>query len=190
MADLTAFSRADADRILRRAAEIDGSGDTGPVSLSELRSIAGEAGFGKHAIDRAIEEAQQASLPRTVREPVQRSGILVTHLSTVRSIPVQVTSEQLMRAVRLFQPYRDGPANINLGAREITWQDLRGLRFFVTSGGGVTDVRVVVSRVLLRRARWTRWVESAADQLETLIRLTAAEPRDRRAGQALPKGVG
>ncbi len=44
--DSLMFSKLDADQILRRAAEIEGSEDTGPITIAELRSIAGEAGFG------------------------------------------------------------------------------------------------------------------------------------------------
>ena len=37
------FSKMAADRILRRAAEIEGSEESGPVTVDELRSIAGLA---------------------------------------------------------------------------------------------------------------------------------------------------
>jgi hypothetical protein len=48
------FSKIEADRILKRAVEIEGSEDGRPLSIDELRSIAGEAGFGSEAIERAI----------------------------------------------------------------------------------------------------------------------------------------
>ena len=44
------FSKIDADRILKRAVEIEGSEDAGPLTIDELRSIAGEAGFGSQAV--------------------------------------------------------------------------------------------------------------------------------------------
>jgi len=50
MATSRHFSRVDADRILRRAAEIEGAGDEGRLTLTELRSIAGEAGFAPQTI--------------------------------------------------------------------------------------------------------------------------------------------
>ena len=185
MADLTMFSKMDADRILKRAAEIEGSEDAGPLTVDELRSIAGEAGFGSQAVERAITEALQAGSAVVQRHGVHRSGLVITHLSTVRSVPVEISSEQLMRAVRLFQPYREGPAHVNLGAQEITWRDRKGLRFSVSSAAGVTEIRVLVSRPLIRRSRWIGWVESAADHLETLMFLVATRDTPRlRARQA------
>ena len=38
------------------------------------------------------------------------------------ALPLQISSEQLMRAVRLFQPYREGPAQIKLEEQQITWR--------------------------------------------------------------------
>ena len=107
-------------------------------------------------------------------DPVQRSGLVITHLSTVRAIPIDITSEQLMRAVRLLQPYRDGPAHINLEEHQVTWRDRKGLRFTVTSAAGVTEIRVMVSRPIARARKWTTWVKAAADRLESLIYLVAA----------------
>lgn len=169
------FSKLDADRILKRAAEIEGSEDPRPVTVSELRSIAAEAGFGPGAVERAIAEANRAALSETRRPPVQRSGIIITHLSTNRSVPVEVTSEQLMRAVRLFQPYREGPAQVKLEEHQITWRDGKSIRFTVTSSAGATEIHVYVSRFLLLRGRWMGWVKAAADRLETLILMVAAE---------------
>ena len=169
------FSKLDADRILRRAAEIEGSEDAGPVTVGELRSIAGEAGFSPQAVERAIAEAQQAAVKQVRRHPVQRSGIVITYLSTLRSIPVEISSEQLMRAVRLFQPYREGPAQVKLEEDQITWRDRRGLGFTVTSAGGVTEIRVLVSKILIRKGRWMGWVKSAADRLEALVLLVATQ---------------
>jgi hypothetical protein len=98
---------------------------------------------------------------------------------------MEVDSEQLARAVRLFQPYRDGPAQVKLGEHQITWRDRKGLRFTVSSGGGVTQVQVFLSKVLLRKGRWMGWVNSAADRLETLIFLVATRdlpgPQELRA---------
>ena len=169
------FSRIDADRILKRAAEIEGSDDTGPLTLDELRSIAGEAGFGSHAVERAIVEAQRAASMEIRHQPVQKSGLVITHLSTLRAIPIELSAGQLMQAVRLFPPYRDGPAHVHLGDHQITWRDRQGLRFTVTSGGGVTEVRVYVSKFLLfRRGVWMGWVKFAADRLEELVFLVAA----------------
>ncbi|MDP2958470.1 MAG: hypothetical protein Q8N53_18740 [Longimicrobiales bacterium] len=36
------------------------------------------------------------------RPPVQKWGILVTHLSAIRDIPVAMSADQLTRVVRLF----------------------------------------------------------------------------------------
>ena len=80
-----------------------------------------------------------------------------------------------MQAVRLFPPYREGPAHVHLGDHQITWRDRQGLRFTVTSGGGVTEVRVYVSKFLLfRKGVWMGWVKFAADRLEELVFLVAA----------------
>ncbi len=176
MADSPTFSKIDADRILKRAAEIEGSEDTRPLTIDELRSIAGEAGFGAHAVERAIVEAQQAAPTEVRHHPVQKSGLLIAHLSTVRTIPIGISSDQLMKAVRLFQPYRDGPAQVNLGERQITWQDRKGLRFTVTSAVGVTEVGVYVSKFFVRKRRWMKWVKSAADHLEALMFLVSNRP--------------
>ena len=95
------FSKAEADRILKRAAEIEGAEDTRPLSVDELRSIAGEAGFGAHAIERAINEAKQRDAERVAPPPVHRSGLLFVRITTSRSVPVELSSAQLMQAIRL-----------------------------------------------------------------------------------------
>ena len=183
------FSKIDADRILRRAAEIEGSDDHGPLTVDELRSIAGEAGFGSQAVERAIVEAQQAGPTEVHRHPVQKSGVLITHLSTIRAIPIEISSDQLLTAVRLFQPYREGPAQVDLGEQQIAWRDRKGLRFAVTSAGGVTEIRVLVSKFLIRRGKWMGWVESAADRLEALVYLVSARdlPGTPELGAHLPR---
>lgn len=189
MSDLSMFSKVEADRILKRAAELEGSEDPGPVTLDDLRSIAREAGFGAQAIERAISEAQQTATANAYRHGVQSSGIFVRHLSTSRSIPVEISSEQLNRAVRLFQPYREGDAQIQLGPQSIKWRDRKGLRFTVTSVGGVTEIDVYVGRPIVRRRRWVNWVQAAADRLEALILLVATRdlPRGQRGkASALP----
>ena len=154
------------------------------MTADELRSIAGEAGFGAQAVERAIAEAHQAAAQTEVRRwQVEKSGIVITRLSTTRAIPIQISSEQLATTVRLFQPYREGPAQVNLEEHQITWRDLKGLGFSVTSAGGVTEVGVFVSKPLLRRGRWMGWVRSAADRLEALVLLVAA--RDPEGTKAL-----
>ena len=175
MTDLPMFSKLDTDRILRRAGEIEGSDEARPITADELRSIAGEAGFGSQAVERAIAEAQQASSMEVRRHPVQKSGLVITSLSTSRAIPIEISAAQLTRTVRLFQPYREGPAQVELREHQITWRDRKGLGFTVTSAGGVTDVRVFVSKALVRRGRWMGWVRSAADRLEALVLLVASQ---------------
>ena len=176
MADSLIFSKIDADRILKRAAEIEGSDDAGPLTVDELRSIAVEAGFGTQAVERAIVEAQQAAPTEVRHPPVQKSGLVITHLLAIRDIPIEISSDQLMKAVRLLQPYREGPAHVNLGEHQITWRDRKGLRFTVMSAGGVTEVRVYVSKFFVRKRKWMRWVKSAADRLEALVFLVSNRP--------------
>lgn len=187
MNDRPVFTMIDADRILRRAAEIEGSEDSRRLTLTELRSIAGEAGFGPRALDRAIAEARSGKSVGARHPVVRTSGLVVTHLSTVREVPLGIDSEQLGRVVRLFQPYREGPAPVKLEAGEISWKDRKGLRFTVTSGPGITEIRVFASKILLvRRGRWRGWVEAAADRLEMLVRLVAGSevsPPPGRDGQ-------
>lgn len=174
MNDPNLFSKIDADRILKRAAEIEGSEDSKPLSLNELRSIAEEAGFGSRAMERAIAEAKRESSTEARRPPVQKSGIIIRHYSTSRSVPIELSSEQLMRAVRLFQPYRDGAAQVKLEEHQITWRDRKGINFSVVSSGEGTEINVYVSRVLALTGRWMGWVKSAADRLETLIFMVSA----------------
>ena len=177
------FSKLDVDRILRRAAEIEGSEDAGPITVDEIRSIASEAGFGLHAIQRAIGEAQQAAV--TVRRhPIQKTGIVLVSVSAVRTIPIDINSEQLMSTVRLLQPYREGPAQVKLEKDQIRWRDRKGLDFTVSSSGGVTEIRVLVSKVMIRRGRWTGWVKSASDRLEALVLMVAAQDRSDTAETA------
>ncbi|MGD2120221.1 MAG: hypothetical protein PVJ76_00685 [Gemmatimonadota bacterium] len=175
MTDPIIFSKIDADRILKRAAEIEGSEDAKPLTDSDIRSIAAEAGFGSRAVERAIAEAKRAVTANVLSPPVQKSGFLITHLSTHRSIPVEVSSEQLTRAVRLFQPYREGPAQVKLEENQITWRDRKGIRFTVISSAGVTEVRVYVAKPLIRRGRWIGWVKAAADRLEMLALMVATQ---------------
>lgn len=186
MNDIPAFSKLDADRILRRAAELDGSDDARGMTLDELRSIAAEAGFARGTIERAIEDIRESDLTAVIRPPVQRSGLLFMHLSAVRELPVGMNSDQLMRVVRLFHPYRDGAARVELEDQEIVWRDRKGLQFAVTSAGGVTVVRVYVSKLILRRGRWKGWVKAAADRLEMLTLLVARQDRVRGAYPLLP----
>lgn len=178
------FSSIDADRILRRAAEIEGSGDTGRVTADELRLIAGEAGFRSAAVERAIAEAQAATVASPRHPPVQKWGLVITRMSALREIPLDVSSDQLMRVVRLMQPYREGPAHVKLEEREITWRDRKGLQFAVTSSGGVTEIRVYLSKFLVRKGRWMGWVKAAADRLETLLYLVANQDAGSAARRA------
>lgn len=165
------FSKVDADRILKRVAEIEGSDDGHPLSADELRMIAGEAGFGRKAVERALAEAE---LARAVRHhPVDRVGTVVSRLSTLRTVPIEVTSEQLLRSVRMFRHYREGEASVSIGDHQLSWRDPKGLRFSVTSAGGVTEIHVRVAKVLLRKGRWMGWVKSAADRLESIILMVA-----------------
>lgn len=174
MSDMTSFTKTDADRILRRAAELEGSESNSPMTVEELRSIAGAAGFGSRAVDLAITEALQEGAAHDQKPPVKASGFLVTTLSTYRIIPVELDSQLLIRAVRLFQPYRDGPAPVTLEEHRITWRDRKGIRFSVVSAGGNTEVRVFISKRMHRRRVWVNWVETAADRLEALIVLVGS----------------
>lgn len=183
------FSKNDADRILKRAAEIEGSDDTGPVSVEELRSIASEAGFGAQAVERAIAEAQQAAVAQIQRNPVQKSGVVLVYLSTFRSIPIEINSDQLMRAVRLLAPYREGPPQVNLEEQQFTWRDRKGIRFSVTSVGGTTEIHVTMSKFAVRRRRLMRWVKDAADRLESLVLLVAAQEPSTEHVNRLPPGA-
>lgn len=175
MNDTPVFSKAAADWILKRAAEIEGTQESGPVSVEELRSIASEAGFGSRALELAIAEAERAATEGSHRPPVHKWGIFLVRLATIRTLPVEVGSGELMRAVRLFQPYREGPAQVKLEEGQITWRDGKGIRFTVSSSGGVTEIRVFVSKFLIRRGRWMGWVKAATDRLETLIFMVSAE---------------
>jgi hypothetical protein len=168
------FSKAEADQILKRAAEIEGAEDAKALTVDELRAIASEAGFGAQAVERAIAEARRLTTQPVPTDPVLRSGLLMTRISARRTLRVELGSEQLMQAIRLFQPYREGAVEVRLEEDRLTWRDGKGLLFTVWSGGGVTELQVFVSKVLLRRRRWTTWVRSAADRLAALIQLVGA----------------
>jgi hypothetical protein len=169
------FSKAEADRILKRAAEIEGTEDTRPLTLGELRSIANEAGFGTQAVERAIAEAKQLARQGHPPQPVHRTGFVVTRLSTSRTVPVELSSRSLTQAIRLFQPYRDGDVRITLEEDRLMWLDGKGLTFTVWSAGGVTELHVFVSKLLVRRGRWREWVQTAADRLEAVVLMVAAQ---------------
>jgi hypothetical protein len=175
MTDPIIFSKLDADRILKRAAEIEGSDDSKPLTDAEIRSIAEEAGFGRRAVERAIAEAKRVATAKVLSPPVQKSGRIITHLSTFRTVPVEVDSEQLTRAVRLFQPYKEGPAQVKLEDHQITWRDRKGIQFTVTSAAEVTEIRVYVAKPLMFRGRWIGWVKAAADRLEMLVLMVATQ---------------
>lgn len=178
MHDTPTFSKTHADRILKRAAEIEGSEDHNPVSVEELRSIAGAAGFGPKAIDRAITEALRDGVVQEQKPEVKASGVIVTNLSTYRVIPIPLDSQLLIRAVRLFQPYRDGVTPVTIEEHRITWKDRAGIRFSVLSTGGTTEVRVFVSKHIRRKRKWIEWVNTAADKLEETIVLVGSTNRD------------
>jgi hypothetical protein len=185
------FSRIDADRILRRAAEIEGSEEARSFTLAEVRSIAGEAGFGPRAVERAIAEARRAASIDANPPPVRRSGLIISQLSAVRSLPVGASTEQLMRAVRLFQPYREGPAQVKLEEDQITWRDRKGIEFTIRPAGGSTEIRVYVSKLQVRRGKWMGWVKAAADRLEALVFLAATQgPRTVQPTSPHPPGSG
>jgi hypothetical protein len=80
-----------------------------------------------------------------------------------------------MRTVHLFQPYREGPPQVKLEEHQITWRDRKGVSFSVTSVAGTTEIRVFVSKLLVRRGRWIGWVKAAADRLESLVLLLATQ---------------
>jgi len=182
------FSRVDADRILRRAAEIEGADDERRLSAAELRQIAGEAGFAPQTVERAIADVRSAALAASTRTPVKKSGLVVAHLSTVREVPVGLDADQLLRVVRLFPPYREGPAQVKLDEDEISWRDRKGIRFSVASVGGLTEIGVYVSGFLLRRGRWAEWVKAAADRLEMLAFLVAGQRTGGGGPERLPPG--
>lgn len=120
------------------------------------------------SLERAyMESAEGSSRPA----PVHRQGLIIVRMWTVRAVPVELNSDQLLRAVRLAQHYREGPPQIRLDERQITWRDRQGIIFHLESADGRTEVRVRVSRFLLRRARMDRWVRAAADRLAAIIRL-------------------
>ena len=93
MAEQPVFSKIEADRILKRAAEIEGADDAGPLTVDDLRSIASEAGFGARAVERAIAEARQATKREIQRAPVHATGVFFAHISTRRTIPLEISSE-------------------------------------------------------------------------------------------------
>ncbi len=172
MSDSPLFTKLDADRILQRAAEIEGRDESRAMSVKDLRGIAGEAGFGSRAVERAIAEALEVGPNESRRSPVEREGWIRVKMWTIRSIPIELTSDQLIRAVRLFQPY---PATVNLEERQqITWRDEKGLIFHVLSWRGETEIRVRVAQFLIRRGRMMGWVKASADRLESLVYLVAA----------------
>lgn len=186
MAESPLFNKLDVDRILKRAGDIEGSDESSPLSVQELRTIAGEAGFGARAVERAIAEALQTGPEGARGTPVQKYGWIFTRLSTTRSLPFELSSEELLRAVRLFQPYREGPAKITLDDHRITWRDRKGLRFNMVSTGGTTEIRVFVGKFLLRKGRWMGWVKAAADRMESLVFLVAT--RDAPGARSLTAG--
>ena len=187
MSDSPVFSRRDADRILQRVAEIDGSEDGRALSLDDVRGIAGEAGFARAAVERAIAEALERGPGEARRTPIEKRGWLRIQIWTLRTIPVELSSDQLLRAVRLFQPYRDGPPRVSLEEGQLTWRDRSGLIFHLHSSGGDTEIRVRIAKVaLLRRQRLLGWVRSAADRLEALVTMVAA--RDLSVSSLLAAG--
>jgi len=58
----------------------------------------------------------------------------------------------------------------------------------------VTEIKVDVSRILIRRRRWMGWLHSAADRLETLILLMASrdalQPKTHQLPAAEPSTAG
>ena len=184
MSESPLFSQVDADRILQRASEIEGNDEGRSMSIRDLRGIAGEAGFGATAVERAIAEALEFGSRESRPAPVEREGLIIVKMWTLRTVPIELTSDQMLRAVRLFQPYREGPPQVSLEDRRITWRDRKKIIFHLQSGGGLTEIRVRLSRPLIRRGRMMGWIRSAADRLESLIYLVAA--RDH---SALPAPV-
>lgn len=174
MSESPVFSRRDADRILARASELDGAEDGRQLSVTDVRGIAGEAGFGRTAIERAIAEALESGPTGVKRTPVEKEGLVLVKMWTIRTIPVELTSDQLLRVVRIAHHYREGVPRVSLEDRQLTWKDRKGIIFHLSSTGGETEVRVRVSRFLLRRSRMMRWIRLAADRLESLIYLVAA----------------
>ena len=113
MAEQPVFSKIEADRILKRAAEIEGADDAGPLTVDDLRSIASEAGFGARAVERAIAEARQATKREIQRAPVHTTGVIFAHISTRQTIPIlgleftiRITPRSILRlcGVRMPQP--------------------------------------------------------------------------------------
>ncbi len=190
MAESSVFSKMDADRILQRAAEIDSADEGRPLSAPELRGIAAEAGFNPRAVERAIAEALQRGPVGTERTPVEKRGLIRPTFSTRRTVPIQLTSEQLWEAIRLFTPYREGPAQIELGEGGMVWRDRKGLRFEIITHPAKTELRVRLRKfALLRSGRLFDWVNASADRLESLLILVASRNMAAIA-PVLPQGEG
>lgn len=176
MATPSRLSRSDVDEVLRRAAEIEGAREDAGVSMAQLRSIGVEAGFSPETLERAIAEVQAHRGGVRRPDPVRRSGLVWVHVSAAREVPRALDMDQLVRVMRLFQPYRETPRQVELEPREVSWRDGKGIRFTVASAGGISEVRVYVSGLLLRRRRWMRWVEEAVERLASLAALVGGDP--------------
>ena len=165
------------------------SRDGRALTVTELRGIAGEAGFGTPAVERAIAEALEQSRAEPRRSPIEKRGFIRLQVWTLRTIPIELTSDQLLYTLRLLQPYHHGPPRVAVEEGQLTWRDGKGLIFHLQSGPGVTELRVRISKItLFRRRRLLRWIGSAADRLETLLTLVAA--RDHTTTPLLgPSGV-
>ncbi len=176
MSESPLFTQHDADRILQRAAEIEGNDEGHAMSVRDLRGIAGEAGFGAGAVERAIAEALEfgGREGRPAPVEVEYEGFIFAKMWTLRTIPIELSSDQMLRAVRLFQPYLEGPARISLEDRRISWRDRKGVIFHLESSRGQTEIRVRLSKFVIRRERMKGWIRSAADRLEALVYLVAA----------------
>jgi hypothetical protein len=54
----------------------------------------------------------------------------------------------------------------------------------------VTQIRVFVSKILVRRGRWMGWVNAAADTLESLVSLVANGDQPGKASRAQLRRAG
>ncbi len=167
------LSGSDADRILKRAAELESAETSDPLSVDEIRAVAEEAGYDPSTVERAISETLDPA-PQPL-DNVQTSGFLATRFHTTRSIPVQLTAKELMKAVELLMPYFEAPPEVKFRKGSLVWRDRRKLRFELDPGLDAVGLQVSSPRLMGQKARWKDWVGKAADQLEAMIRYAASE---------------
>lgn len=137
-ADWRALSRADADRILQRAVELEGDDSGGSLTPDELRSAAAQAGIDLEAVERAIAEVrEEAWKGRRSGEGDRETTVLEE-----RVVPVKLSGRELGWMIHLLNRLDEAGDDVRWEDGLLTWRRKDGVTVAIRPGPRGTHISV------------------------------------------------